>query len=138
MPAKTISIADLFDETLVNIEGDEFRLRHPTRSVEEKHRAKLREVEAIDTDALQKEVGEDPVALEKRAAELNLEIYGDILDIWLEPLGEKKVHAKTVVKKAYKDDKIGIAFVEELASRIGEAGQRRPTSAPNGDASSTS
>lgn len=124
MPATTVSTSDLFEEIHVDIEGDLFKLRQATRSVEEKYRSKLRDLEAKEGEQVE---GSDDAEREATVTAEILEIYGDLLDIWLEPLGDSKTHAKTIVKRAYKADKIGFRHLEELVRRIGEAGQNRPT-----------
>jgi hypothetical protein len=124
MAAKTISTAELFDEINVDIEGDLFKLRQATRSVEEKFRSKMRDLEAKEGEQVE---GADDAEKEAAVTAEMLDLYGDLLDIWLEPAGESKTRAKTVVKRAYKADQIGFSHLEELVRQIGEAGQRRPT-----------
>jgi hypothetical protein len=118
----TISTSKLFEETHVDIEGDKFLLRQATRTVEEKHRELIRVLEDKEAE----DVGDGPDADAEIVASL-LDMYGDLLDIWLEPLGDSKVHAKTLVKKAYKEDKIGLAHLRVLSQQIAEAGSNRPT-----------
>ena len=119
---KTISTSKLFEETHVDIEGDKFLLRQATRTVEEKHRKLVRVLEDKEAE----DVGDGTDADAEIVAAL-LDMYGDLLDIWLEPLGDSKVHAKTLVKKAYKEDKIGLSHLRELSQQIAEAGSNRPT-----------
>lgn len=130
----TISTADLFEEINVDIEGTKFRLREGTRSVEEQHRALSREcekkeerLEEIAAEFDKKKDDKEAKDLEEQIIAELLDLLGDSLNIWLEPLGEAKTKPKTVIKKAYKDDTIGLSGLQELARQIGSAGQQRPT-----------
>lgn len=130
---RKISTSDLFEEVHVDIEGTRFRLRVGTRSIEEQHRALARESE--DREERLQEIGEeidhgaDDAEVKKLEEEIVAELLnllGDSLNVWLEPLDEGKVKPKTIIKQAYKDDKIGLSGLSELVRQIGGAGERRP------------
>lgn len=112
---KTITTTDLFEPINVELWGSKFRLREGTRTVEEKMQAQWEAFEQLPEDAPAKD---------------SIEPLADLLDILLEPLGDedgKKVAAKTVIKREYKADNIGLAHVIALCERMGEASGRRPT-----------
>lgn len=112
---RTITTADLFDKVNVELWGAKFRLRESTRSVEEKVSAQWEAFQNVDDEAQ----GWDALLP-----------LADLLDILLEPAGEdgeKKTHAKTVIKREYDADNIGLSHVIALCERMGEASRTRPT-----------
>lgn len=113
--ARTVTTADLFEPVNVELWGAKFKLRESTRSVEEKVAAQWEAFQSVDDEA----TGMDAI-----------EPLADLLDILLEPLGDeggKKTHAKTVIKREYEADNIGLSHVIALCERMGETSRERPT-----------
>lgn len=113
---KTINVAtDLFESIEVVLwDGEKYSVRQPTRAVEKKVQATLEEIEQLPEEADDKAV---------------IDHLCDLLDIFLEPIPNedgKKTHAKTVVRKAYADERIGVAHVEALFERISDLRAERP------------
>jgi hypothetical protein len=123
---RTIKVAELFDPIDIDLFGQVFRLRNSTRSLELKSADKMEEL----TEAFERIAEEELDEAESR--KLLMPIYYDVLDLMLEPTeGEdgKKTHAKTAIKKAYDDDKIGLVAIRALVTEIAKAREeeRRPT-----------
>jgi hypothetical protein len=126
---RTIKVGELFDPITIDIYGTRFSLLPPTRSREEKTAEK--EVEQLE--ALEK-IAEDGLD-EKQARKLLMPIFYDMLDLLLEPNtdGDKKVHAKTVIKKLYDGDDpakpMGLGTIRALIKEISNVRdeERRPT-----------
>jgi hypothetical protein len=115
MSQKINAATDLFKVIEVDLWGDSFVVRQPTRAVERKVEAAAKSLEALGEDA----APEDVIAS-----------MGDMLDAILEPVPNeegKKRHAKTVVKEKYAADQIGFAHVEALLDSIAQARSERPT-----------
>lgn len=112
---KTINAAtDLFESIEVDLWGPKFSVRQPTRAVEKKVAATLEDIQNLPEDA------DDKVVVDALC---------DLLDIFLEPLPDedgKKTHAKTIVRKMYADEKIGVAHVEALFEKISDLRTERP------------
>lgn len=113
---KTINAAtDLFEAIEVDLWGPKFSVRQPTRSVEKKVQAALEAIENLPEDS------DDKVVVDHLC---------ELLDVFLDPIPDddgKKTHAKTIVRKMYADEKIGVAHVEALFERISELRSERPT-----------
>ena len=112
---KTINAAtDLFPPFVVDLWGPTFSVRQPTRAVERKVQAALEEIENIPEDA------DDKVVVDALA---------ELLDVLLEPLPDedgKKTHAKTIVRKKYAAEEIGVAHIERMFELIAEQRAERP------------
>jgi hypothetical protein len=112
---KTINAAtDLFESIEVDLWGPKFSVRQPTRAVEKKVQATLKEIERLPEDS------DDKVVVDHLC---------DLLDVFLEPIPDedgKRTHAKTIVRKLYADEKIGVAHVEALFERISDLRAERP------------
>jgi len=146
-----LSLADVFEPITLNLMGPEYRLKPPTRSLEEKSEAWEEKVEAL-AEPTQKllregaelqEAGKEKAAAAKFAeadAEVKKSLNRDaqvktlieLLDMWLEPVdvpeGERPKTAKQVLSKLYKDDKIGKATLDSFNEQIKELREeRRPT-----------
>lgn len=122
---RTIRAAELFDPIDIDLFGATFRLKTPTRSGEEA----LSDKETDLSEAMEKVADE---RLDERAArKVLMPIFYDMLDLMLEPNtdSDKKLHAKTTVKKLYTEDKIGLTVIRALIAEIGNARaeERRPT-----------
>ncbi len=114
---KTINVTtDLFEPIKVILwDGSEFSVVQPTRAVERKIVEALKAVEEIPEDADEEAV---------------FDALAGILDIQLEPIpGEdgKKTRAKTIAKRCYKEEKIGIAHLERTFELISEHRAERPS-----------
>lgn len=122
MARKTIKAAELFDPVEVDLWGTMFRLREPTRSLEAKMEVKQSELGAAH-EQTKDEQDED------EARKVMMPLFYDMLDLLLEPSdhGEKKTHAKTVVKRKYEGDEIGLSHIFALVEKLGEAATERPT-----------
>lgn len=122
---RTIRVAELFEPVDIDIFGTVFGLRVPTRSNEEKSAAKETELDEATESVQEKDLNEI------EARKILMPLFFELLDLLLEPAdeGEKKVHAKTIVKKLYDDDKIGLTTIRALITEIGNvrAEERRPT-----------
>lgn len=112
---KTLNAAtDLFESIEVDLWGPKFSVRQPTRAVEKKVAATLEAIEQLPENA------EDKVVIDHLC---------DLLDVFLEPIPDeegKRTHAKTIIRKMYSDEKIGLAHVEALFERISELRSERP------------
>jgi hypothetical protein len=112
---KTLNAAtDLFESIEVDLWGPKFSVRQPTRSVEKKVATALKEIEQLPEDS------DDKVVVDALC---------DLLDVFLEPIPDedgKKTHAKTVVRKMYQEEKIGLAHVEALFEKISDLRAERP------------
>lgn len=119
---RKINAAELFEPVEIDLWGTKFGLREATRSIEASLAEKMEAMKNLDVD-------ED--ASEAEQLEKSLPILLDMIDVMLEPLGDedgKKSHAKTVLKKLYDDDKIGVSHIEALVNRLKEvAMEARPT-----------
>ena len=114
--AKKLNAAELFETIEVNLWGEgEYRVREATRKVE----AQLTEMEAkLD------KLGDDIDDLGKEA---QFDVFADMASAILVPV-EGQVQAKTVLKKLYKADVIGLSHVMELLDRLTEIRrEQRPT-----------
>ena len=111
---KTINAAtDLFESIEVDLWGTKFSVRQPTRAFEKKINDLIESLGDVPE-------GDDSVQLEH---------YCDILNIVLEPIPDengKKTQAKTVLKKLYAEEAIGVAHVSALLDRISEYRAERP------------
>jgi hypothetical protein len=115
MSKKINASTDLFNAIEVDLWGDSFVVRQPTRAVERKVEEAAKSLDALEEDAS----SEDVIAA-----------MGEMLDAILEPVPNeegKKRHAKTVVKEKYAADQIGFAHVEALLDKIAQARSERPT-----------
>jgi hypothetical protein len=134
---RTITVAELFEEVDIDFFGTKFALKVPTRKNEEAAQEKEAELDKANEEIEQRQEAfeEDPEAnpfTEKDAREILMPLFYAMLDLLLEPAEDdkgKKVHAKTVVKKAYDDSVIGLATIQKLIAEIGavRAEERRPT-----------
>ncbi len=122
---RKITVAELFEPVDIDIFGTVCSLRVPTRSTEEKTSTK--EVELDEASQTVAELDLDEI----EARKVLMPLFFDLLDLMLEPAekDEKKVHAKTIVKKLYDDDKIGLGTIRALITEIAKvrAEERRPT-----------
>ena len=112
---KISASTDLFSIIEVDLWGDNFTVRQPTRAVERKVEEAAKSLENLAEDA----EGEEVIAA-----------MGDMLDAILEPVPNdegKKRHAKTVIKEKYAADQIGFAHVEALLDKIAQLRSERPT-----------
>lgn len=126
MPRKrTISTKSLFEELHIDIEGTKFKLKRATRSIEEEHRDLERAAEEKEDEL--RDLSDGTREAENKVARELVALQGDLLDIWLEPLGEEGGSAKDVLLAAYDNDDIGISTARELTKQIGDLGQERPT-----------
>src|SRR5690606_6490909 len=108
---RKINAADMFDEIIIDLWGaGEYRLKEATRSTE-RAMEKLREEQETEDEVT------DEQAFDHLAS---------IIDVVLEPV-EGQTRAKTVLKKLYKDDKIGSGHVMALVERVNEVRSERPT-----------
>lgn len=107
-----ITAADLFDEVDVDLWGTEFRLREGTRSVQTKlatAQDAIKDIDETDPDAMAAAV----IAL---------------LDALLEPVANgdgKRTHAKTVLDKQWKADKLGLDRLLAISDQIQKAVEDR-------------
>ena len=112
---KLNSATDLFESIEVDLWGPTYSVRQPTRAIERKVQAIVEKMEAMPDDTADAEL---------------IDSLCDLLDVFLEPLPDedgKKTHAKTVIRKMYQDEKIGLAHVEALFERISALRAERPT-----------
>lgn len=112
---KLNAATDLFESIEVDLWGPTYSVRQPTRAIERKVAAVLEKIEAMPEDADDAEI---------------IDQLCELLDVFLEPLPDadgKKTHAKTVIRKMYQDEKIGLAHVEALFERISALRADRPT-----------
>jgi hypothetical protein len=134
---RTITVAELFEPINIDFFGTVFPLRTPTRSREEKAQAKEAELEdaneeiATRQEAFESDPDKNPFT-EAEAREIIMPLFYDMLDLLLEPAeteSGKTTHAKTVVKKAYDDDKIGLQTIQVLIDKIAQVRkeEQRPT-----------
>jgi hypothetical protein len=115
MSKKLVASTDLFDAIEVDLWGDNFVVRQPTRAVERKVEEAAKGLDEMDDGTTPEEV---------------VAAMGDMLDAILEPVPNeegKKRHAKTVVKERYAADQIGFAHIEALLDKIAQLRSERPT-----------
>ena len=93
---------DLFEDVVIDLGDAKFRLRERTKTVGEKADSMQERFQGMES--------------ENDAAELMIEM----LDLLLEPLGDgnngTRTHAKTVLSKAWKENKIGSDRIIGLAN----------------------
>lgn len=144
MATKEMSLADVFDTIKLNLMGPKYLMKPPTRSLEEKTEAWERKIEALAEPVQEllregrtlQDAGDEEGAERKFAAadveakkslnrDAQVEALIEILDLALEPVdvpeGERPRSAKTVLRKLYKDDKIGKATLDSFFEQIKEA-----------------